>query len=295
LPKANPVGQFDVELAAGIDVDHSLSDRKVYDVATRRSIGGDEVEVVARNFDTGGAIRESKADEGARRLVHGPFVLVVDDFGERPVGRLLLGNASDDEIGEGALDAYCNDDVGLEAHRIYGRGQSFKARVRKFGPSTGYEIGDDGKGCLERSGNAIERSVNPRHESFTVEDDQLTPEVLDGPEAHRAVVEQLAERCVAIEAAGHERIKSANLKRSVLFVSEVREPIAVQCIDVEGSEEPVVNDVTGHAEAYRGPSRSGSLASDGVSSVDLATIGRSLMQPVQSLWIGTWWSSMSSG
>lgn len=72
--------------------------------------------------------------------------------------------------------------------------------------------------------------------------------MLDGANSEIAVTENFPDCGVSIEATFHERIKRSNLECRVFLAWVVDESLMRQCFDMERSEEPVINNVSGHTE-----------------------------------------------
>lgn len=72
--------------------------------------------------------------------------------------------------------------------------------------------------------------------------------MLDGANSEIAVTENFADCGVSIEATFHQSIKRSDLKGRMFLDRVMDESLMRQCSDVKRSEEPVINNVSGHAK-----------------------------------------------
>jgi len=81
---------------------------------------------------------------------------------------------------------------------------------------------------------------------LAIDDDQLAAEVLDRPEALATVGEELADGHVTVESPLHQRVQGGDLEGAVGLGGEVGEPALPEALQVEGTDQAVIDDVSGH-------------------------------------------------
>ena len=202
------------------------------------------MQVVARHFDAGHLVGEAETDHAPRDRGQGPFALVSRHLGQRHVGRALGRHAAQVQVRELAVEADRHHLVGRRHEVVDDLAEIRQPRqLRDLEDPLGGEGADHREGGPGRRGDLADAPLVVHHEGGSVDDDELTPEVLDGAEAEVAMFEDLAQRHVAVEAPGHQGVEGPGLEGGVLGPGVVVESGAVQKAQVQGPQQPVVHDV----------------------------------------------------
>src|ERR1700733_3964487 len=164
-------------------------------------------------------------------------VLMSDCLRQRWVGRHLLGHRSDAD----RLEATVDSDRGWPAWSVAVAPQP--ALQRRFADRTAHVLlwaRREGRHhrirCSRLKGWAAEGAVQFGFEHLSIDHDQLSVKTVQRAQAQVTVLQQLAQRDVAVKRPTEQRLDRGGLKQLVRQSLDV-DPIVAQEVDVQGVEE----------------------------------------------------------
>jgi len=208
--------QLDVEVAGGIEPGPQAGAARAEYVAAAAAIGADEMQVVAGHLDPLDVSGEAEAEHRPLDVGELENVLVGDDLGQWPVGRILRRHrTSADEL-----------EVAVEADRAGGGTGGDKPvhpcqQLLVLQPlldlplDRGLEPGDDGERGARGWRNRLHVAVDVSPEELAVEGDHLAVETVQRPQPEVAVLGQLGEAEVSVEGTIEQSTDRRGLKEDV--------------------------------------------------------------------------------
>jgi lipooligosaccharide transport system ATP-binding protein len=217
VDQVDPRRQLDVEVARRVEAHPQAARAGIEDVAAAGAVGADEVKVVAGDLDPLGVGGEAEAEHRPLDVAQLEDVLLGDDLGQRPVGRLLARHGPGADELEATVEA---DRAGGGAggdQIVQPLQQSFVVELLPGQPlvQRRFEPGDDRERGPLLGPHRRHVAVEVGAEEPAVKRDHLAVEVVERPQPEVAVRSQLAEAEIAVEGPVEQRPDRRSLEEDV--------------------------------------------------------------------------------